>query len=172
MDAITPRSERKLPFYMYQTLYKQYLLSFSPHTWEVGYHLTHGEIGSEKGIISPRSHSWQADQVSDSMSRSSTKVSPEQHHKRIMSSPQNWSLLSWSEYRRCSLFSEPFNMGLLSRGQTLPPSSKCFFSYSPQLELGVLQPRHHKSAKPLCSCWPLKNNWEGCFFPQWSIFLR
>lgn len=62
-------------------------------------------------------------------------------------------------------FFESFNMGLLSQGQILPTSSKCFFSYSPQLELGILQPCHHKSVERLSSCCPVKSNWEGYFFP-------
>lgn len=50
------------------------------------------------------------------------------------------------------------------RAKTLPTSSKCFFSYSPQFELGIFQPCHHKSVEPLCSCWPLRSNRERYFF--------
>lgn len=94
---------------------------------------------------------------------------PELHHERIMSFQKNLSFLSWSEYRHIW----PICLSLPTwayclRAKILPTSSKCFFSYSPQLELGILQPCHHKSAGPLCSCWPSKNNWEG----SWVIYMH
>lgn len=134
------------------------------------------ETSSEKEANSPRSLSWQARSMKSGLLTPSLKFLPLYHVSRTAQGEDHEFptkvkvlILIWVQAHFFFLLSLS-TWAYCLRAKILPTSSKCFFSSSPQLELGTLQPCHHKSAEPLSSCRPLKNSWEG--YLQCSICLR
>ena len=145
--------------------------------------LNRWETRSEKEANLPRSHSWQARNMKSGLLTTSLKFPPSYHVSRAawwedheLPTKLKFLILIWVQAHMVYYYYYYYYFLSLStwayclRAKILPTSSKCFFSSSPQLELGILQPRYHKSVEPLCSCWPLKKSWKGYF--QWSICLR